>query len=246
VHDDDPRRGLRTLARTVRFPGRFVGALPGSANGGVIAGTLAQALDGDRPTQVRIERPVPLDTDLTLRPAGDALLLLDDELVLARATQDGTAPTPIAAVSVAAAQRTSPVLAADAHPAPGCFVCGPAHPAGLDLQPGWVGDRPVVATVWEPPGDLADADGVVPEPIVWAALDCPSWYGAAAGRPALLGSVLGRQLAPVAVGVPLVVAGWRIGAHDRTTTAGSALFSTDGDLLAVATCTWIHPKEHHR
>jgi hypothetical protein len=214
----------RAVADPIRFPSRF---------------------GGDGPIGVRIDRPVPLDADLILRADGDAVLLLDGELVLARATPGEGAPTPIAAVPLAAAQRTSPVVAAADHPAPGCFVCGPAHPAGLDLQPGWITDRPVVAAAWSPADDLATTDGTLPEPIVWAALDCPSWYGAAAGRPALLGSVLGHQLAPIAVGVPLVVAGWRIGARRRTTSAGSALFSIGGDLLAVATCTWIHPKEQH-
>ena len=40
-----------------------------------------------------------------------------------------------------------PAIPLDEHPAPGCFVCGPRHPEGLNLQPGSVDGTGTIATV---------------------------------------------------------------------------------------------------
>jgi hypothetical protein len=234
------RRGL-VLRR------RFVGAVPGYANGGVIAGVLADHLHTpSHAIAVRLERPVPLEHELALVAGPDGVRLEDDDTVLAVAhPADETPPLP-ARVSAVEASRTQPVVPLDRHPAPGCFVCGPAHGAGLDLQPGAVADRALVATIWTPPADLAGPEGLLPPPIVWAALDCPGWYGAARGRPALLGSIVAHPRRPLAAEQPVLVSGWRQHGTARKTLAGSAIHTPDGELVAVATSTWIHPKEHDR
>jgi hypothetical protein len=226
---------------------RFVGAVPGFANGGVIAGALAEHL---RPPSsaiaVRLDRPVPLEFELTLVAGPDEVRLEDDGTVLAVARPaDETPPLP-SPVSALEASCTEPVVPLDRHPAPGCFVCGPAHGAGLDLQPGAVAGRGLVATIWTPPADLAGPEGLLPPPIVWAALDCPGWYGAARGRPALLGTIVVHQRRSPAAEQPVLVSGWRQHGTARKTVAGSAIHTPDGELVAVATSIWIHPKEHDR
>ena len=43
-------------------------------------------------------------------------------------------------------------------------------------------------------------------------------------------------------GDELVVAGWPLGVDGRKLYAGTALFTPDGELLALARQTWIAPK----
>jgi hypothetical protein len=147
---------------------------------------------------------------------------------------------PVSEEEVAAAVEVVPL---DCHPAPGCFVCGPANRDGLNLQPGAVGNSGVVATLWCPPPRFATETGELPPPLVWAALDCPSWYGAAQGRPALLGTITAQQLQPIVADQPVIVTGWPHASEGRKTLAGSAIHTLDGELLAVASTIWIHPKE---
>jgi hypothetical protein len=82
--------------------------------------------------------------------------------------------------------------------------------------------------------------------MVWAALDCPSWYGAARGAPALLGMITAHCVRPLGVDVPVVVSGWGVRRDGRKTMAGLAIHSVDGEPLALAAATWIHPREHAR
>ncbi|WP_052668585.1 hypothetical protein [Nitriliruptor alkaliphilus] len=231
-------------ARSVVFDGRFAGAVPGYANGGVIAGTVARSRAvGRAAVEVKLARPVPLETPLEFAPDVDQDRLCVNGEVLATA-QVWTGPLPEPdPVSLSDTVGTEEVVAAHAHPAPGCFVCGPGLVGGLDLQPGRVRGRDLVATRWIPPDDLADGDGTVPAPIVWAALDCPSWYGAAGGAPALLGTIRARQSLPLHAGTEVVVTGWSIASEGRKTFAGSAIHAANGDLIAVASSIWIHPAE---
>jgi hypothetical protein len=232
--------------RTTRLVGPFAGAVPGAGNGGIVAGTLARYLSAPwgAGVEVRLERPVPLATELTVTLDDEGARLELAGTTLARAAVVQVPPTAPPRVTADEATQTTPVVPLATHPAPGCFVCGPANAAGLNLQPGRLPGRPIVAAVWSPPARLGTAAGVLPPPVVWASLDCPSWYGAAGGRPALLGTVRVHQFAPVPVEEPIVVTGWRTGASDRKTHAGSALCTTAGVPLAVAASTWIHPKEH--
>jgi hypothetical protein len=236
---------LPTTSRVLRIDVRFVGALPGHANGGVVAGHLAERLvaAGSAAVTVRLRRPVPLDTDLDLDLDGQdgRLLLGSDGELLASAVPAAEPPTARPAIDLAAARDVRPVVDVSTHPAPGCFVCGPRHPDGLDLQPGAVAGSDLVATVWRPSADLADAAGRIDPAVVWAALDCPSWYGAAAGRPALLGTMTARRAADLAVDRPVVVTGWPIAREGRKTHGGAALHTPAGRLVAVAATTWIHP-----
>ncbi len=67
------------------------------------------------------------------------------------------------------------------HIFPTCWVCGPdrAPGDGLRLFPGAVPGAPdnLVAAPWTPREDLDDGSGHVATEQVWAALDCPSFFG---------------------------------------------------------------------
>jgi hypothetical protein len=244
MRSPDPQRP----APTVRFARHLAGAVPGCANGGVAAGTLVSRLggDGDRAVEVRLHRPIPLGRALTVDRDRSPAALLDGGAVIATASGVADRLTVRGPVSPEAARMSRPVVAIDDHPAPCCFVCGPANRRGLNLQPGALEGQALVATTWAPAAALAEIDGQLPTAVVWAALDCPSWYGAAPGAPALLGTIIARRYRPVPAGAPVVVSGWGFRRDGRKTMAGSAIHDADGELLAAASTTWIHSKEHDR
>ena len=117
-----------------------------------------------------------------------------------------------------------------------CFVCGPAREDAFGVFAGTVEGRELVASPWTPPEDVG------PE-LVWAALDCPS--GWAVDDFQREGVLLGRMATAIdrlpTPGEPHVVIGWRVGAEGRKRFAGSALLTTDGEVLARSRSTWIVP-----
>jgi hypothetical protein len=231
----------------VRFAGRFRGPA-GAANGGFACGTLATLLDG--PAEVTLRRPVPLERPLLLR-GGDSVELLDDKgrlVAEARAPATpagGRVPRPPALAEARAAAGRAAYY--DAPVFPGCFVCGPDRAAGdgLRIFPGPVPGREVWAAPWSPDPSVGGANGLVPDELVWAALDCPGGIAVAdAGSvPAESAALLGRMTAclarPVRIGAPHRVVAWLLERDGRKHTAGSALFGPDDQLLAVARAVWI-------
>jgi hypothetical protein len=214
----------------VIIPARFNGP-PGSANGGYACGLLSEALGGG--FEVTLRRPPPLDVSLDL--VGNELK--QGDVVIAEAHRNLMPMDAIEPVSPEDAEKASKDYAGfRKHAYPTCFTCGPAREDGLGIFAGPVAGRDgVVASAWTP-------REVRPE-IVWAALDCPA--GWAVDDFQREGVLLGRMAASIEgvpkVGEPHVVAGWRIGEDGRKRLAGSALYSAQGEVLAVARSTWIVP-----
>jgi hypothetical protein len=214
----------------VIIPPRFNGP-PGSANGGYAAGLLSEALGGG--FEVTLKRPPPLGVNLDL--VGNELK--DGDEVIAEARRMTTPMDAIDPVSLEDAQEASKRYAGfREHAYPTCFTCGPERDDGLGIFAGPVAGRPgVVAAPWTP--------GESRPEIVWAALDCPSGWAVDDFQRA--GVLLGRMATSIRqvprVGEPHVVVGWRIGEDGRKRYAGSALFTAEGDVLAVARSTWIVP-----
>jgi hypothetical protein len=236
--------GMTTLTVSRRFRGPAT-----SGNGGWTSGALAALLAGDgSPVRVRLSAPPPLETPLTVTGEDGALTASAAGRAVATATlldgSEGEALEPVAPVAVEAAERAEeryPGLVN--HPFPECFACGTARPDGLGLRPGPVdddghGER--VATVWRPAADLADADGLVGVPVVWAALDCPGgWSVDIVGRPMVLGTMTARVLRRPVPGELLVVAGRALDVSERKARTATTLRDGDGDILAVATHVWV-------
>ncbi|HEX6425757.1 MAG TPA: hotdog fold domain-containing protein, partial [Acidimicrobiales bacterium] len=90
---------------------------------------------------------------------------------------------------------------------------------------------------------LADETGRVGGATMWAALDCPSGLAWITGPQPSGPAVLGRMAVAVhrrpLPGERLVVAGWPISAEGRKLLSGSAVWSADGEVLAVNAATWI-------
>ena len=243
--------------------GRYPGP-PNMGHGGYVAGLLVDAVGGahERPIEVTLRRPVPLDVPLSLSRADDddgrkVELRRDDELIAeAGPAADITTitaldiPTPPSIEAARAAAPGSPSLYDDGrgvHPI--CFGCGNrrtddeglkvfAGPVALDGD----GDgAQQVAGVWRPGADERTSDGWV-----LAALDCPGAFAFIAGgtRAGLLGRIVFQRLGddaatPVRPDTEHVVTGWQIGVDGRKMFAGTALFDAGGRCLGAAKATWF-------
>lgn len=213
-------------------------------NGGYAAGLFARGVG--QPVTVRLLKPVPLDTPLTIHARGAEGWTLESDgvaIASARAAQPDPAlvvpapPTPSEAAACAARYA-----AGHRSPYARCFVCGVerAEGDGLAIFAGAVEGRSLVAAPWTPAAEWAEGDGVVRSELVWAALDCPGYFAAFGDRlPALLGELAVRVQQPVRVGEPHVIVGWPLERAGRKRRAGTALFDAQGALRAVGEATWI-------
>lgn len=129
------------------------------------------------------------------------------------------------------------------HLYPSCLTCGPdrAEGDGLRLFMGRVPGRDrILASAWNPHPGLAGEGEVLPDELLWAALDCPTiWAAWSTERPASFPTdsftVLARQrlepLAPVPVGETAIVSAWPIERDGRKHRSGAAIRDVRGNLL---------------
>jgi hypothetical protein len=211
----------------MRIDARFNGP-PDSANGGVTAGMLAAHLDAPV-VEVTLRKPPPLDTDLTVTDgglyAGDVLIA---QAVLGSVEVEAPAPTELTHLGESA-------LGPHPHPFPTCFVCATGPTDGLALLPHRV-TADLVAVPWTP----RPVEGLTPEVLTWAALDCPGgWSADLPGRPMVLGRMSVVLDVPPTYGEPHLLQGWLVGSEGRKVHTGSALYDAGGRVLAVAQATWI-------
>ena len=119
-----------------------------------------------------------------------------------------------------------------------CFVCSPEREDGLRIFPGAINGQ--LAAPWTPDSALVDADGSVQPEIVWAALDCPTFFASTEpGQLALLGRMSAELRGPVRASQPHVVVAQPEGASGRKRFGSSAIYDARGGLLALAYTTWI-------
>jgi len=227
---------------SVTVDARFCGP-PGCANGGYLAGLMANQAPGR--VRIRLERPIPLQVPLELTAAeGGGLELAHEDTVLARASPaaDFALEVPAAPSYLAALEASRHFVGFTHHLYPGCFVCGTQRVRGDGLRvfAGKWGSGNQVAAPWVADATLADGDGKVRPEFISAALDCP---GAFAARDAmgqmLLGEFTVRIDRRVHVDEPCVILGWLIAARGRKFEVGTALFDQGGELCARARGVWI-------
>ena len=229
------------IARRYRGP-------PDSANGGYACGIVARHLAG--PARVRLHLPPPLEQPLAIRTtdAGRVAMLRAEQVVAegVASEPEGEVPGPVGFDAAVHASREYRWFTG--HPFPGCFVCGPerTHGDGLCIFPGRVPGREVVAAPWIPDDSVCDASGLAQPEVVWAALDCPSWFGALEFEPGtrfgLLGQLSARIVRRPAAGERCVSVGWSAGREGRKLFAGAALYTADGALLGRSAAVWIEPQ----
>lgn len=226
----------------IRIDRRFCGP-PTSGNGGYVCGRLGELFDGAAAVRLRV--PPPLETELAVRRAGEALQLLEGTQLVAEARACVLSlEVPVPPPSFAEAERAAQSFRGHTeHWFPGCFVCGPERASGdgLRIFPGSIAGGPNVACPWVPDETLAGPDGTVAPEFLWAALDCP---GAFAFPPPASGGVLLGELAvnltgSVLAGEPCVLLAWQLSHQGRKHTTGTALFGQDGGLRGVGRAIWI-------
>ena len=221
---------------------------PRSGNGGYVCGVLAKDIEG--PATAVLRAPIPLDTPLTLQSRDGAVVMLgaEEQLIGQGAASTGAelpdAPSPPSLAEAEAAAARYAGLTTAFHPI--CFTCGTdrAEGDGLRVFAGQLAGREkgVVAAVWTPHAAFADADGLTCTEVVWAALDCPgyfAWVEKEGRHGALLGTMTGEVIRRPKAGEPCIVLAWPLARDGRKETAGVALFSASGELLARAHQVWI-------
>ena len=232
------------MSEQVTIDRRFRGP-PESGNGGYVCGVVAGLVGGA--AEITLRRPPPLDQPLQVARLDDGgVALRDGETVIAEgapASLEIDIPEPVSLLDAGEASKS--YIGSRHHPFPTCLVCGPrrAEGDGLRIFPGSIPKRDIVAAPWTPDASLAGEDSTVRPEFVWAALDCPSGWAVfgdpSQGRPAVLGRLAARLIAPVQPGERYVVIGWPLGENGRKLHSGTALFSHDGELRAFARATWV-------
>ena len=220
------------------IPAQFRGP-PDSANGGYACGAVARFLDG--PAEITLRRPPPLDTPMTVvRKVGGPIELHDDHGLVAEgrvSDRKPAIPLPVEfdqAVEAARRYRGFDPGATFAS----CFVCSPEREDGLRIFPGPLGEA--LAAPWVPDPSLADEGGAVRPEIVWAALDCPTFFASTEpGQMALLGRMMAALEHGVRAGEKYVVVARAEGSEGRKRFGSSAIYSASGELCGAAHTTWI-------
>ncbi len=234
------------MRETISVAAQFRGP-PNSVNGGYACGVMGRLIEG--PFRAVLRAPPPLDTPMVLIQdhAGVRLESLSGELIGEASAADAAAiPTPPLVPALAAASAAAsgfPGLHRPFHPI--CFCCGDKVEEGVGLRVftgQLAGAAPgVVAGPWMPDPAFADADGLMPAEVVWAALDCPgsvSWVVSGAGG-GLLGTMTGELIRRPAAGETCIVLAWPIEQSGRKRISGTALFTAAGELLARSHQVWI-------
>jgi hypothetical protein len=246
---------------TVKISSRFNGP-PASGQGGYSSGVLAGHLSG--PAAVSLRRPVPLDQALDLKVEGAGAGGCDEgaaavstdtvarafdaagELIAEALTAPPLTPWDAPRVSLEAAHRAKNRFRP---PADGsfdhCFVCGRARHDGFGLFPGPVEGTDLVASPWTPPKWSADSDGIVLPEFVWAALDCPGYFGVHGPDPVI--AFLARQQSevhtPVRAGVEYVAVGRPLARDGRKGFAATAIVDSAGEVIAQSEQLLVVPRE---
>lgn len=211
--------------------GRYNGP-PGSGNGGYSSGLTASYVDGyEAGTQVRLHRPPPLDTELTVRIEDMVRVFAGEDLVAS--AQPATVADVVPGVDFPTAVEAAKAYRGFVnHPFPTCFVCGPARDDGLAIFPGRLPDGRTAAP-FVVPTDVSPA-------IVWASLDCPGgWAVPLETRPYVLGELAVRIDAVPEPGEECVVVGEMTAEEGRKGFARTTLYSPSGKVLATARATWL-------
>jgi hypothetical protein len=230
---------------TISVPSRFNGPLT-SGHGGYSSAVIAALVEG--PAEVTLRSPVPLDTPLDIGREDDgSVRVLDGETLIAEAHPAAELDREVpAVVSVPEARLAAESYLGSTDGLFGsCFVCGRAREDALGVFAGTVEGRALVASPWTPPAWTADANGQVLPELVWAVLDCPTYFAVYTGGElpmSFLGRMAAQIDAPVIAGEEHVVIAWPTAVDGRKRHAGAAVLSSEGVPLAVARALMIEPR----
>ena len=221
------------MRTTISMAAQFRGP-PNSVNGGYACGVMGRMIDG--PFTAVLRAPPPLDTPMAMIQHDGGVRLesqAGDLIGEARPADAAAIPAPPLVPSLAAAIAASPGFPGLHRPVPPDLLLlrrqgrGGRRPARLHRPAGRARRTGVVAGPWTPNPAFADADGLMPAEVVWAALDCPgavSWVVSGAGG-GMLGTMTGEMIRRPAAGETCIVLAWPIERSGRKLISGTALFS---------------------
>jgi hypothetical protein len=222
-----------TIDRRFRGPAQ-------SGNGGYVCGRIARHVPGT--ATVRLAIPPPLDTPLEIDVTDDVARLMAGTTLVGEgrpAELDIDAPAPVSLE--AATESSKHYHGFEQHTFPECFVCGPqrAPGDGLRIFAGTAAGTEAVAAPWIVDGSLG---APIASEFLWAALDCPSGFALWSpreGTTVVLGQLTASIRGQLMPGDKCVAMGWPLHVDGRKRFAGSAVFSEQGQLVALARAIWI-------
>ena len=96
-----------------------------------------------------------------------------------------------------------------------------------------------------PLNEFAGPDGAVSPLFVWAALDCPTSFGALTpdAPTHVLARLDAKLIAPVRASEPHTVIAWPVARDGRKAFGGAAIHDADGTLCAISRGLWIQVRE---
>lgn len=253
---------------TVRIPRARQGQT-GMGQGGYSCHLLQDSvrrLGGPASITTALRRPIPLDTDLVVRPAtvrggGQGWILavpdeLDQPILEASAWTPDVASTEPVTIEAAEAARARHAMDAADHPAPHCLSCGlgpeslRVHAGPLDEGDGPLEEGAGVARYATPLRIPVDpSTGEADESLVWMAIDCAcGWFTSRSG--ASPGSGVTVQyaveiVAPLEPETDYVLVAWHgDGPADwdgRKRTSAAVVFDAAGAVMARSRSLWVRP-----
>jgi hypothetical protein len=239
-------QGQRELVFDYRFEGP-----PNITQGGYLSGMMAVCL-GSKTVEVTMRHPTPMGKPLVMDTnMPNRVLILDGDKLLNEgrpAELEIEIPDPI---TLEDARRAS--LRHVTEPRTNCFGCGSARSEddGLHLRSGPVEGRDLVAIDWTPQAAAVGADNgqEVPEPVVWAAMECSTARAMELGglrredELFLLGRMTTNVLALPQVGQPCFMMGWPVGRDGRKIKLAGTLHDQDGRVLVISQLLFITLKQ---
>lgn len=240
------------VEQTLVVKGQYNGP-PNSGNGGYSCGLFARCHPsyGAKALQVTLRNPVPLDQNLQVQPVASALEVRKGDTLIGVVSETSIDIEPLPAPGLSQAKAAEErFIGFTEHPFPTCFVCGPERTAGdgLRLFTGQVHDNNgtatnTVAASWIPYPALADAQGCLKPEFIWAALDCPTYFGAFIGKPHTP-AVLGKQAVFIFrdrlyADVPYILQSWPLSQDGRKHLSAGALYTAGGECVAICRATWV-------
>jgi hypothetical protein len=229
---------------SITVDSRFCG-IADRGQGGYLAGLVAEP--GVDPVQVDFRNPIPLDVPLQVSTRDDRTIVSGGDKVIVE-SRAGVPPSRTPAFVPPDSATTARTLAETQIPnyVGSCFSCG-TRPDTLRVHAGPVGDGRF-ATPYEPPEWVADSEGIVAAPFVWAPLDCASGWALAWHPPqpvAVTATYTVQVHEPVhADSQYIVVADTEAEWRGRRRLAWSAMYTTSGRLVAHTESLWIRLREH--
>jgi len=224
---------------------------PTFGQGGYVSGSVAKVFAPDKTVMVSLRLPTPLDKTLSLIAGDGHMDLMDDDKLLVRASTvpdlDHLTPPPCPDTKTVKKAEANYRGHWDEALFGSCFVCGvDRHDEdGLHVFTGSTDstrkDQPgLVASHFSARARHCDDEGSLKPVFVWSVLDCAGYFSTIkTGEVALLAQFTCQIVGTLKQGELGTIIGWPIHTNGRKHLVGTALYSSDGELVAKTEGLWV-------